>query len=116
MRSQLFRHLQRLSLRYHTEHPVGVTISRVINDVATINEVLSQGLVQIIGDSLVLIGIVVAMLIMSTELALTTFAVVPVMVVATLTSPVWRGARSAPRGRRSPRWSATWPRRSAACA
>ncbi len=84
MRSQLFRHLQRLSLRYHTEHPVGVTISRVINDVATINEVLSQGLVQIIGDSLVLIGIVVAMLIMSTELALTTFAVVPVMVVATL--------------------------------
>lgn len=84
MRSQLFRHLQRLSLRYHTEHPIGVTISRVINDVATINEVLSQGLVQIIGDSLVLIGIVVAMLIMSTELALATFAVVPVMVVATL--------------------------------
>ena len=84
MRSQLFRHLQRLSLRYHTEHPVGVTISRVINDVATINEVLSQGLVQIIGDSLVLIGIVVAMLVISTELALTTFAVVPVMVVATL--------------------------------
>lgn len=84
MRAQLFRHLQRLSLRYHTEHPIGVTISRVINDVATINEVLSQGLVQIIGDSLVLIGIVVAMLIMSTELALATFAVVPVMVVATL--------------------------------
>ena len=84
MRAQLFRHLQRLSLRYHTEHPVGVTISRVINDVATINEVLSQGLVQIIGDSLVLIGIVVAMLIMNTELALTTFAVVPVMMVATL--------------------------------
>ena len=84
MRAQLFRHLQRLSLRYHTEHPVGVTISRVINDVATINEVLSQGLVQIIGDSLVLIGIVVAMLIMDTELALATFAVVPVMVVATL--------------------------------
>lgn len=84
MRAQLFRHLQRLSLRYHTEHPVGVTISRVINDVATINEVLSQGLVQIIGDSLVLIGIVAAMLVMHTELALATFAVVPVMVVATL--------------------------------
>lgn len=84
MRSQLFRHLQRLSLRYHTEHPIGVTISRVINDVATINEVLSQGLVQIVGDTLVLIGIIVAMLIMSPALALTTFAVVPLMVIATL--------------------------------
>ncbi len=84
MRSQLFSHLQRLSLSYHTRHPIGVTISRVINDVATINEVLSQGIIQIIGDSLVLIGIVVAMLIMSPELSVTAFGVVPLMVIATL--------------------------------
>src|SRR5574340_697311 len=45
MRSALFRHLQKLSMGYHDTHIVGVTVSRVMNDVATINDLISQGLI-----------------------------------------------------------------------
>ena len=83
LRAELFRHLQRLSVSYHDRHIVGVTISHVIGDVAVINEALSQGLVAIAGDTLLLAGIVVAMLTFDVELALVTFAVVPLMLLAT---------------------------------
>ena len=82
-RDQLFRHLQELSLGYHDTHIIGVTISRVINDVSVINELLSQGLVTLIGDMLLLGGIVIVMLTMSPRLALVTFAVLPLMLLAT---------------------------------
>jgi ABC-type multidrug transport system fused ATPase/permease subunit len=83
VRAQLFRHLQALPLGYHDTHIVGVTISRVINDVAVINELLSQGLLTLVGDTLMLGGIVVVMLSMSPRLALVTFSVLPLMLLAT---------------------------------
>ncbi len=99
LRSDLFRHLQRLHLGYHEKHITGVTVSRVINDVAEINELLSQGIITLIGDVVVLIGIIVIMLTMSPKLALFTFIVLPLMFLAT-----WifsRQARSAFRETRS---------------
>lgn len=90
LRAQLFRHLQELSLGYHDTHIVGVTISRVINDVAVINDLLSQGVVTFAGDAVVLVGIVAVMLSMSPRLALITFCVLPLMVLAT-----WLFARQA---------------------
>ena len=83
MRDQLFRHLQELPVGYHDTHIIGVTVSRVINDVAAINELLSQGLITLIGDMLVLGGIIVVMFSMSPQLALYTFTVLPVMLLAT---------------------------------
>jgi ATP-binding cassette, subfamily B, multidrug efflux pump len=99
IRSDLFQHLHRLSLSYYDTHIVGVTVSRVINDVATINDLLSQGLVQLLGDLLVLLGIVAVMISMSPKLALLTFAVVPIM--ALLTQFFTRRARRAYRLTRS---------------
>ncbi len=90
LRSELFRHLQALSLAYHEMHIVGVTVSRVMNDVATINELLSQGLITLVGDALVLVGIVIIMLSMSPRLALLTFLVLPLMLLAT----VWFSRRA----------------------
>jgi ATP-binding cassette subfamily B multidrug efflux pump len=84
LRSDLFHHLQRLSLSYHDTHIVGVTVSRVMNDVATINELLSQGVITLVGDTLVLVGIIVIMITMSPSLALITFVVLPLMVLATI--------------------------------
>src|SRR5450759_449181 len=55
-----------------------------MNDVATINELLSQGLITLTGDLLVLIGIIVIMLTMNPRLALLTFLVLPLMVLVTL--------------------------------
>ncbi len=83
LRAQLFRHLQALPLGYHDVHIVGVTISRVINDVAVINELLSQGLLTLVSDMVVLGGIIGVMLSMSPRLALLTFSVLPLMVLAT---------------------------------
>jgi len=83
LRSDLFRHLQRLQQGYHDRNIVGVTVSRVINDVAEINELFSQGVITLIGDLLVLIGIIVVMLTMSPKLALLTFIVIPLMLMAT---------------------------------
>ena len=84
LRSELFRHLQVLSMGYHDTHIVGVTVSRVMNDVATINDLLSQGLITLSGDILVLTGIIIIMLTMSPGLALLTFTVLPFMALATL--------------------------------
>jgi ABC-type multidrug transport system fused ATPase/permease subunit len=83
LRDQLFRHLQRLGLGYHDTHISGVTVSRVINDVAEINELISQGVITFAGDLLVLVGIVVVMVTMSPQLALLTFTVIPLMILAT---------------------------------
>jgi ATP-binding cassette subfamily B multidrug efflux pump len=90
MRAQLFRHLQALPLGYHDTHIVGVTISRVINDVAVINELLSQGLITLVGDTVVLVGIVAVMVSMNVQLAFFAFSVLPLMALAT-----WLFARQA---------------------
>jgi ABC-type multidrug transport system fused ATPase/permease subunit len=84
LRGELFRHLQRLSLGYHDKHIVGVTVSRVMNDVATINDLLSQGLITLVGDLLVLVGIIAIMLSMSPRLAMLTFTVLPLMFLLTI--------------------------------
>ena len=90
LRSDLFRHLQDLPLGYHDTHLVGVTVSRLINDVAEINELLSQGVITLIGDLLVLGGIIIVMLSMDARLALLTFTVLPLMVLAT----IWFASRA----------------------
>lgn len=84
IRRDLFVHLQELSLVYHDTHIVGVTVSRVMNDVATINDLLSQGIITLLGDLLILIGIIIIMLTMNVRLALLTFIVLPLMVLMTL--------------------------------
>ena len=83
LREKLFRHLQELSLGYHDTHIVGVTVSRVINDVSIINELLSQGWIAFIADFFILTGIIAIMVSMSPKLALLTLLVLPLMVLAT---------------------------------
>ncbi len=84
LRGRLFNHLQALSVAYHDRTIIGVTISRVVNDVSVINDLLSQGLVTMLGDSVTLIGTIVVMLAMETRLALLTFCIIPIMAAATM--------------------------------
>ncbi len=99
LRSQLFEQVNRLSLSYHDTHIVGVTVSRIINDVAVINELLSQGWITFIGDSFILIGIIWIMVALNARLAIFAFLVLPLMVLATFIFA--RHARSAFRETRS---------------
>ncbi|HLF89184.1 MAG TPA: ABC transporter ATP-binding protein [Anaerolineales bacterium] len=83
LRETMFRHLQKLPLSYQDTHIVGVTVSRVINDVAAINDLLTQGLISLAGDVLILIGIILVMMNMNLRLALFTFIVIPLMILLT---------------------------------
>ncbi|MBN1877978.1 MAG: ABC transporter ATP-binding protein [Anaerolineae bacterium] len=84
IRGKLIRHLQDLHLGYHDTHIIGVTISRVFSDVGVINELLSQGLITLLGDIVTLVGIVTVMITMDARLALLSFSVMPLMILATL--------------------------------
>lgn len=83
VRQRMVEHLQALGLPYHDRHLVGVTISRVISDVSVIHELLTEGLVTVLGDVTILTGIIITMLLISPRLALLTFTVFPLMVLAT---------------------------------
>ncbi len=84
LRSDLFKHLHRLSQSYYDQNEAGAVMSRITNDVGVINDMLSVGLLTIAGNVVTLIGVVVFMLLMDVKLSLLTFTVLPVMVVATV--------------------------------
>jgi ATP-binding cassette subfamily B multidrug efflux pump len=83
-RERIFDRLQHLPLRYFDRRPAGDLMSRVTNDVDTLNQLFSQGISQLVGSMFSLVGILVAMLILDRNLALVSFTIIPVMVGATL--------------------------------
>ena len=83
LRSQIFRHLQRMHVAFYDKNPVGRLVTRVTTDVDALNEMFTSGVVSIFEDFFVLFGIVAIMLSMNWKLALITFAVLPFIVVAT---------------------------------
>src|SRR3954453_3198185 len=83
MRSQIFRHLQRMHIGYFDKNPVGRLVTRVTSDVDALNEMFTAGVVSIFEDVFVLAGILAIMLRMNWKLALITFAVLPLIFWAT---------------------------------
>ena len=77
LRAQIFRHLQRLHISFFDKNPVGRLVTRVTS------EMFTAGVVSIVEDVFVLLGILVIMLNMSWRLALITFAVLPLIFYAT---------------------------------
>lgn len=84
IRMDIFRHLQRLPIRYFDRNPVGRIITRTTNDVESLNEMLSSGLITIIGDILQLLFIIAMMLLADWHLTLVVLSILPVMVYATI--------------------------------
>ena len=83
LRSQIFRHLQRMHVAFYDKNPVGRLVTRVTTDVDALNEMFTSGVVSIFEDLFVLAGILAIMLCMNWKLALITFAVLPFIVIAT---------------------------------
>ncbi len=84
IRLDIFRHLQRLPIRYFDRNPVGRIITRTTNDVEALNEMLSSGLITIIGDILQLLFIVVMMFLTDWRLTLVVLSILPVMIYSTI--------------------------------
>src|SRR5256712_9535269 len=83
LRSQIFRHLQHMHVGFFDKNPVGRLVTRVTTDVDALNEMFTAGVVSIFEDVFVLAGIVGIMLNMNWKLALITFAVLPLILIAT---------------------------------
>jgi ATP-binding cassette subfamily B multidrug efflux pump len=84
LRSQIFRRLQEMHVGFFDKNPVGRLVTRVTTDVDALNEMFTAGVVSIFEDVFVLAGIVAFMLKMDWRLALITFSVLPLIVVATM--------------------------------
>src|SRR6266446_7034790 len=83
LRKEIFRHLQRMHIGFYDRNPVGRLVTRVTSDVDALNEMFTSGVVSIFEDVFVLAGIVAIMLHMNPKLALITFAVLPLIAIAT---------------------------------
>src|ERR1700757_1059754 len=84
LRSQIFRHLQRMHVAFFDKNPVGRLVTRVTTDVDALNEMFTAGVVSIFEDVFVLLGIIVIMMRMNWKLALITFSVLPIIFWATM--------------------------------
>ena len=82
LRAEIFDKLQRLDLRFYDRNPVGRLMTRLTNDVETLNTLFSSGVVTVFGDLFTLFFIAGAMLKMNWRLALVAFAVMPLVFFA----------------------------------
>src|SRR5712692_9572152 len=80
LRMAIYRHLQRLDLRFYDRNPVGRLMTRVTSDVDVINDLFTSGVVTVFSDVFTLVGIMGILLWMNWRLALVTFAVLPLIV------------------------------------
>lgn len=83
MRSQIFRHLQRMSPAFYDHHPVGRLVTRLTSDVDALNEMFTSGVLAIFEDIFTLSFIVCIMLWKSWPLAILTLAVIPAILFVT---------------------------------
>ena len=83
MRSQIFRHIQRMHVSFFDRHPVGRLVTRLTSDVDALNEMFTSGVFAIFEDVFVLALIVIIMLRMNWWLALIAFAVLPLILAVT---------------------------------
>lgn len=77
LRRQLFAHLQRLPVTFFDRNPVGRLVTRVTNDVESLNELFTSGVVAGLGDLFTLLAITVLMVVVDWRLAIAAYLVVP---------------------------------------
>jgi len=83
LRSQIFRHIQSMSVAFFDRTPVGRLVTRVTSDVDALNEMFTSGVLAIFEDVFALAFIVAIMLTMSWPLALLTLSAIPGILYAT---------------------------------
>ena len=87
LRREIFGRLQQLGIPYFDRHPVGRLVTRVTSDVETLNDLLSSGVVTVIGDLFTLALILAMMAAMDWRLTLVACTVIPFVL---LTASVFR--------------------------
>lgn len=83
LRNTVFKKIQTLNIQFFDKNPIGRLITRTTSDIEALSELLSDGVVNIVGDMFRIIFILYFMFSMSWELSLVTMAVLPILVYAT---------------------------------
>lgn len=83
LRTQLFKHTQRLALKFYDKTPIGRLVTRVTNDVEALGELFSSGIVAVFGDIFIVVWILAFMFFLDIPLSLVTLSVLPVLIYGT---------------------------------
>jgi len=85
IRSELYRHVMHLPVSWFDRVPVGSAVTRLTSDVEVLGEMFASGIITIVGDIVLLIGIISVMLWMNLKLSLVTFSVLPLLLYVAYT-------------------------------
>src|SRR6185436_14953094 len=83
LREQIFSHLQALSLGFYSRYAVGRLVSRMVNDVSVLREMIVWALLAVVRNLFDLVGITIAMFTLNWQLSALSFLVLPLMLIAT---------------------------------
>lgn len=81
IRTEMFDHIEKLSLSFLDRNEIGRVMSRVQNDVATLQDLLTTGVLTVVADFFGLLLVIFFMMLMDVQLTFITFTTVPVLVV-----------------------------------
>ncbi|MDZ8053479.1 MAG: ABC transporter ATP-binding protein [Aulosira sp. ZfuVER01] len=93
LRQDIFTKIQSLPLSFFDRSEAGDLMSRLLNDVNTVNQAFGQTVAQMLGNTFSLVGIVIAMLTINLQLGLLSNLVVPIMILTTSLFARWARAR-----------------------
>jgi len=79
LRNKVYNHLLSLKLKYYDQTPVGTLVTRSISDIETISEVFSEGMINIAGDIIQIVVLLVLMFGTHVKLSLVCLSVLPVL-------------------------------------
>ncbi|MCF8268003.1 MAG: ABC transporter ATP-binding protein/permease [Ignavibacteriales bacterium] len=83
LRIKIFSHIQKLALRFFDKTPIGRLVTRTTNDVESLNELFSSGIITVFSDIFIIAWIFIFMFTMAWDLSLVTLSVLPVLFYAT---------------------------------
>lgn len=83
LRSELYNKLQHQEVAYYDRNPVGRIMTRLTSDVDALNELFTSGVIDVLGDVVMIFAIIAVMLLMSWQLTLVTLITVPLLFAAT---------------------------------
>lgn len=83
LREDIFTHLQKLSLAFFDKNPVGRLVTRVTNDTATLNELFTEVLINMVKDFFIVLGIIIIMLKLNWKLAIISYISIPLTLLST---------------------------------
>ena len=79
-REEMFSRLQRLSLKFYSENVSGSIVSRVTNDVDSLQELLTSGILTVMSDAVTVAGVFIIMVWLSPPLTLASMIIVPMLI------------------------------------